>query len=274
MSTSEHQADTNPASLQVQSQVVPDAQSEIERSDVSRRCAGAGLATTASVTPCYDHEGIVIYNASAEDVLPLIECSTITLISDPPYGIEAVLGMGGGTKGDGGMWKGVAIHGDDDTTLRDWACSLFGSWAVFGSPKLPAPDNTKTVVVWDKGEHTGAGDLRLPWKPSFDLVFIGGDGWRWHRRQGGIVKCNAVAGCVGNRNSGHRFHPFEKPVEIMRHFVGRATSEVICDPFMGSGTTLLAAKREGKRAIGIERERRYCDIAIERLRERQLGFAE
>ena len=59
---------------------------------------------------------------------------------------------------------------------------------------------------------------------------------------------------------------------IVRPFVSRLDSECIVDPFMGTGTTLLAAKLEGRRAIGIEIDRRYCEAAVERLRQGVLCF--
>jgi adenine-specific DNA-methyltransferase len=67
-------------------------------------------------------------------------------------------------------------------------------------------------------------------------------------------------------------HPTPKPLALIRFMVeiSARPDSVILDPFMGSGTTLLAAKLEGRRAIGIEKNREYCDIAVERLRQRVL----
>ena len=63
-------------------------------------------------------------------------------------------------------------------------------------------------------------------------------------------------------------HPTQKPLSLMRWCVLICPDvQSILDPFMGSGTTLVAAKQLGRRAIGIEIERKYCDIAIERLRQ-------
>lgn len=67
----------------------------------------------------------------------------------------------------------------------------------------------------------------------------------------------------------HRQHPTQKPEAVMRWALLQAPTDVITvlDPFMGSGTTLVAAKRLGRKATGIEREERYCEIAAERLRQ-------
>ncbi len=190
------------------------------------------------------------------------------IVTDPPYGIDAKLGMGGGSKGDGGMWAGVRIEGDKDTSARDAILTWLGlPFAALAKWNTQPPPGTRCAVVWSKGEHTGAGDLSLPWKPDFELVFIGGDGWSASRRGSGVLKINAIAGCVADRNDGHRYHPFEKPVELMRHFVERAPGPIICDPFMGSGTTGIAALKSGRLFIGCEIDPGFFDTACRRIEQ-------
>lgn len=210
-------------------------------------------------------EGVTLYLGDCREIAPALE-RVDAIISDPPYGVKARAGMGGGSKGDGGMWAGATIAGDEDVSVRDEVLALVGApFAVVAAVRLPHPPGTKATVVWDKGEHTGAGDLRLPWKPSFDLVHIGGDGWSWPRRGGGVIRFNAVAGCVADRNDGRRYHPFEKPVGLMVHFVARAPGKHILDPFMGSGTTGIAAIQSGLKFTGIELDPQYFDIACRRI---------
>jgi DNA modification methylase len=75
------------------------------------------------------------------------------------------------------------------------------------------------------------------------------------------------------RFQGERMHPTQKPVDIMRWSIERAGGEgTILDPFMGSGTTLRAAKDLGRRAVGIEIEERYCAVAAERLGQEVMDF--
>jgi len=204
-----------------------------------------------------------LYHGDCLEILPTLD-KVDAVVTDPPYGINAVLGMGGGYKGSGGMWKGQTIAGDMDTSVRDAALNGF-AFAASGSLKMPPPPDTKAWVVWDKGAHTGAGDLQMPWKPSAEMFFVGGDGWHSEKRIGGVIRINAVAGCVGSANDGRRAHPFEKPVRLMEHFVCRAPDGVILDPFMGSGTTGVACANLGRKFIGIEIERKYFDIACERI---------
>jgi len=72
-------------------------------------------------------------------------------------------------------------------------------------------------------------------------------------------------------------HPTQKPEALMRWCIQQADywdcPQTILDPFMGSGTTLRAAKDLGRRAIGIEREERYCEVAVKRLRQEVLEFS-
>ena len=212
-------------------------------------------------------EGVTLYLGDCREILPTLP-KVDAVVTDPPYGINAKLGMGGGSKGDGGMWAGVHIEGDLDTSARDDALRIASAqFAAFAKWNTSRPPLTRAAVIWNKGEHTGAGDLSLPWKPDFEFVFIGGDGWSWPRRGSGVVQVNAIAGCVADRNDGHRFHPFEKPVEIMRHFCERAPGKIILDPFMGSGTTGVAAIKLGRKFIGIEIEPKYFDIACRRIGE-------
>ena len=68
-------------------------------------------------------------------------------------------------------------------------------------------------------------------------------------------------------NSGDDSHPAAKPEAIWQKYIGVLDAQTILDPFMGSGTTLRAAKDLGRRAIGIEIEERYCELAANRLRQ-------
>jgi site-specific DNA-methyltransferase (adenine-specific) len=63
----------------------------------------------------------------------------------------------------------------------------------------------------------------------------------------------------------HRSHKNEKPIKLMTRFVSWLPADTVLDPFMGSGTTLVAAKNLGRKAIGIEIEEKYCEIAVQRL---------
>ena len=112
-------------------------------------------------------------------------------------------------------------------------------------------------MIWSKGEHTGMGDLSFPWKPDFEEIYINGDGF-YGRRTSSVLRFNA-------RTDSGRAHPTEKPVELMAELIGKCDATTILDPFAGSGTTGRAAKDLGRKAVLIEIEERYCEIAARRM---------
>lgn len=181
------------------------------------------------------------------------------VITDPPYGISVSLTSRG-------MWGGSEIIGDSDLSCRDTAMHFFGgSWIVFNSPKSHRPIGTEFVLIWNKGEHVGMGNLRFPWKLTHEEICLHGSEFRSDFRDGSVLYFPAVAGCVGNRNDGHRFHPVEKPIELMEYLVNHSTAQTILDPFLGSGTTAVAAKKLGRHFLGFEIEQKYVDIANDRI---------
>lgn len=211
------------------------------------------------MTPYYEHGGITIYHGDARDVLPSVQADV--LVTDPPYGITHSSNREGTA-----AWRGArSIAGDDTTELRDWVLDFWRPRPalVFGTWKVPAPRDTKAVVVWDKCD-AGSGDLSIPWKPSHEQVYVIGAGFSGHRGPGvlrHVMQTHVTQG---------RTHPHEKPLPLMRDLIVKCPPGIVLDPFMGSGTTLRAAKDLGRRAIGIEIEERYVEIAIKRLQQEVL----
>jgi hypothetical protein len=155
------------------------------------------------------------------------------------------------------------IQNDIDTSARDFVLSWHkGDWVCFGSVKRPVPDSARAILVWDKGPASGMGDLSFPWKPSWELVFVGGEGWHGSRDEG-VLKGHWVV----TRASMGREHPNEKPVSLLQELISKTPARIILDPFMGSGTTGVAAIKLGRKFIGIEIEPRYFDIACRRIEE-------
>jgi DNA modification methylase len=210
--------------------------------------------------PYYDEEGITIYHGDCREVATNL--SADVLVTDPPYGM-------GWSSGFNGVRGACEVAGDADTSVRD---DVLGWWEprpaiVFGTWKVARPRNVRCVLIWEKGPHVGAGDLSLPWKPNHEEIYVMGTGFAGHRGSG-VLRHNAPP----PNFVGFRQHPTEKPVALMADLVGKCPTGTVLDPFMGSGTTLVAAKQLGRRAIGIEIEERYCAIAVERLRQTVLRF--
>jgi DNA modification methylase len=212
------------------------------------------------MTPYYDRDGITIYHADCRDVLPTLPPVDLVL-TDPPYGIAY---RSGRTGHDGGTAL-PGIVGDDDTSLRDYALATITAPAiVFGSWKVAKPVGCRAVLTWDKGDHVGMGDLSLPWKPNTEEIYVIGDGFVGHRG-GSVLRYSAPV--TWNSVNGGRKHPHEKPVALISALLAKHPGDVVLDPFMGSGTTLRAAMDLGRKAIGIEIEERYCEIAVRRLQQ-------
>lgn len=218
-------------------------------------------------TPYYHDEaaGITIYHADCREILPLLEPGSVDLVlTDPPYGISYQSGM---TGHDGGTAL-PGIVGDNDSSLRDYVlCTIDCPAIVFGTWKIQKPRGCRAVLIWDKGDHVGMGDLTLPWKPNTEEIYIIGGGFAGHRGTS-VLRYNAPT----TWNSTHfgRVHPHEKPVALLSALLSKHPAQTILDPFMGSGTTLRAAKDLGRKAIGIEIEERYCEIAVKRLAQQVL----
>lgn len=219
--------------------------------------------------PYYHDEaaGIAIFLGDCRDVLPTLDRFDCGMVTDPPYGISFATNHTVG--GKGASWLGTEIANDGDTAARDWALA----WAVdmpalcFGSWKVAKPDNVRAVLIWDKGPASGMGDLSIPWKPSWEEVYVIGQGFSGHRDEGVLKGFTGVSW-----ESKGRCHPNEKPVTLLRHLIGKVDRNVIVDPFMGSGSTLRAAMDMGRCAIGIEVEERYCETAATRLQQSVMRF--
>jgi hypothetical protein len=227
--------------------------------------------------PYYEQSGITIYHADCRDVIRAIglDWAFGAIVSDPPYGQSFVTNYES-------AFRGVGIAGDMDTSARDYLVDVAVARNVpaiiFGSWKIARPSKAlRQVLVWDKGEHAGGlGDLRSPWKSTHEEIYIVGDGLAVGEslRRGSVLSYSAFCGTFAV-NVGGRSHPTEKPESLMLHLVSRcpvAPRDLVLDAFMGSGTTLVACKRLGRSAIGIEIEERYCEIAAKRLQQEALPF--
>jgi DNA modification methylase len=218
--------------------------------------ASAPVHRLVGLRPYYDEAGITIYHGDCAQVLPFLDPVDL-LLTDPPYGIGADLGGGKSAK----KWE--AHTGEnrwDASPIADWLMDLAISKAnkaiIWGGNYYsfrPSP----CWLFWDKetaGVTTFA-DGEMAWTNLDKAVRLIRHLW-----SGPYMRYKEV-----------REHPTQKPLPVMRWCIEQAGDvSTILDPFMGSGTTLVAAKNLGKRAIGIERELKYCEIAVRRLAQQTL----
>jgi DNA modification methylase len=222
------------------------------------------------VKPYYEQSGVTIYHGSALTVLDefdgLRTQSFDLLLTDPPYGIGADKGQQNrANRQDGKAWAPSReyLKSDWDYRPAQEAIALarrLTRWhVVFGGNYYDLPP-ARCWLVWDKDNGTNEyADCEIAWtnldKPIRKLAF------RWH----GMLQepdCERT----------FREHPTQKPEAVMRWALLQAPQDVktVLDPFMGSGTTLVACKRLGRVCVGIEREERYCEIAARRLQQEAL----
>jgi len=218
--------------------------------------------------PYYSDDHVTIYHGDALMLLEQIDFDIV--VTDPPYGINwsqpAYNRVGRRSSNRTKQHDGIA--NDDSTAARNAVIQHLGNRPalIFGSSVMPIPQSTKAVLVWAKPKDTGffghVGSWRRDWEPIYVLG-------RWKplpARRSSILRSRA--GSASSYAKG--VHPHAKPVDVMTQLIEACPAGVILDPFMGSGSTLRAAKDLGRKAIGIEIEERYCEIAARRMAQEVL----
>jgi DNA modification methylase len=197
--------------------------------------------------PYFQDDAVVIYNADCRDILPLIPDKSIDLVlTDPPYGLGAKLH-------DGGTWSTAKKY----DAMLDWDKSCVESELVISLTKYPSIiwggnlyplPQSRCWLAWIKYNN-------VPTMADFELA--------WTNFDRPSKKC---AGRI--HPDGINQHPTQKPEYLICFSIEWSKSQgIILDPFLGSGTTAVAAKKLGRKCIGIEIEEKYCEIAVNRCRQ-------
>lgn len=229
-----------------------------------------------ALEPYYEDDHVTIYNGDCREILPRIG-GVAMVVTDPPY----VFGLAstdqeGKAGGWGDLMNNALFYGAwlqearKLTDARQGAVWVFNSWRSFpvlarASFEIGWP--ITSLLVWDK-EWIGPGAKGL--RPSYELCAL-------FAHPGFTVLDRSTPDIWRQQWSSHRpnGHPAEKPVDLLGRMIraGGGLVEVtassidhgaVLDPFCGSGSTLVAAKREGRKAIGIEIEERWCEVAATR----------
>lgn len=221
------------------------------------------------IDPYYDHAGITIFHGDCREILPQLEPVDLVL-TDPPYGIgydRIANSVGGKRSINGAAWKtDHDTTGWDDEAVPDGLLQTvidFGNRAIVWGGNYYSLPPSRCWLFWDKmNDGKTFADGELAW------TNLSGSVRRLQHLWDGMLQQK-----MGDKKES-RLHPTQKPLSVIRWCMTvadkTATANTILDPFMGSGTTLRAAKDLGRKAIGIEIEEKYCEIAANRLRQEVL----
>lgn len=221
----------------------------------------------------YSDDLVTLYHGDCLDVTDWLEADV--LVTDPPYGTQfsdANKRGGYGRRQDAhrrgskhapdtpGMGAWIANDGTTDT--RDAALAAWGGKPalVFGSPRLPDPPiDVADRLVWDKRRPGMNGG---PWRYRHESIYV----------TAGFVRTSDASVSILSAFPEQADHIHGKPLALMSALVEAAPPGLIADPFSGSGTTLVAAARMGRSAVGVGLEERYCEVIAKRLAQGALDF--
>lgn len=230
--------------------------------------------------PYYEHAGIRIYHGDCREVMASWpECFRVNVIvTDPPYGIGLVTKTSDHQSRFLGRERKRAsvLYDDDPGRIADllseaipMALSRAERGLIFPGQAMlrvyPEPAAMGCVYL-----SNGAGRCAWGFQCMHPILFYGQDPWLQAGKGGRPNSFRA-----DQPNHEQIDHPCPKPLPWMKWAIGRASvaeNDTVLDPFMGSGTTLRAAKDLGRKAIGIEIEEKYCEIAAKRLSQEVLDF--
>jgi len=197
----------------------------------------------------------VLYQGDCLRIMPML-VDVDAIVTDPPYGIKEAAGKNP-SRGRLAIAKDYGKSSWDDQPASRARLEMMREIApkqiIFGGNYYDLPPSP-CWLVWDKrnGKNDFA-DVEMAW------TNLGGAARLIKFLWNGMLRQN---------NEPRGDHPTQKPVEVMRWCLGHIPdAEVICDPFMGSGTTGVAAIKMGRKFIGIERDPKYFDIACRRIEE-------
>ncbi len=243
--------------------------------------------------PYYDQDGITIYHGDCRDVLPMLDAASIdAVVTDPPWKATAHpfvrrrpgdgLGVAPSRLANGVKYGDIGRFDKERVALSYAASSadvlimcgylelqdvlsvvgkLRGVF-VWHNPRpcpIPGPVAARDVsfIVWG-GERSKIDPKRERWASSlFPIPSL----------QGGCMATERIQDADGKT-----FHPAQEPLALITRLLLPLGEGTILDPFMGTGTTLRAAKDLGRTAIGIEIEERYCELAAKRLAQNVFAF--
>lgn len=221
------------------------------------------------MTPYYEQDGITIYLGDCRDILPTLEPGYVFL-TDPVYGVDG--GRGGSKIRGKATYQSSGWH-DDEEYVHTVCVPVVEMLIADGLRGAITPG------IRCMGQYPTPADIGCFWTPAS----TGCGSWGLTVFQPILYYGKDPRGGTGAWPTGKQVteraeqngHPCPKPINPWKWLLNKVSmgGDTIIDPFMGSGTTLRAAKDLGRRAIGIEIEERYCEIAAKRLQQAVLPLA-
>lgn len=215
------------------------------------------------MTPYFDDGQVTLYLGDCRDVLPLLEPKSVDLVlTDPPYNAG----------------KNYGQHNDtmSPEEYEAWCASWFTPLRAFCKRTVMTCGHGH-VGMWYRIQKPSA--IGCWYKPGNGASsIIGFEEWEpwlyWHGGNKGLLGGSSVIrqplDTSANEIAARAGHPCPKPIGLMKRLLIKCRSKSVIDPFVGSGTTLVAAKELGVRAIGIELEEKFCELTAKRLSQQVL----
>lgn len=217
------------------------------------------------MTPYYQDDWVTIYHGDCCSILAgLPERSVDVFIADPPYGTRTNQ-RDEWMVGEFSNVLPIVLPELHRVGVADAGLYAFTSWKWMAdwiyrcSPYF----RMQNFLVWDKGKHSGTFGA-YSWQFHWEGIFYGIKGPRPIRRyQPDVLRSSEVLGTA-----------MQKPISVLEKLITASTDDgqLVLDPFLGTGSTLVAAKLSGRKAIGIEIEEKYCEIAARRMAQEVLAL--
>lgn len=195
-------------------------------------------------TPYYQDDRVTLYHGDCREITEWLEADV--LVTDPPYPNNAGWF-------DGGIPAAREV-------IAAWTRDAIVFWNECEIPPYGEPP--VAVHIWHRPNVNGR-----PYEPAFHFAPDG------RKRRSLVIRHTFIHSGVGPGSAEYAGHPTQKPVDVMKGLIA-LTDGVVADPFSGSGSTLVAAKALGRRAVGVEESEAYCEVIAKRLAQDVLDFGE